>query len=402
MISARSSFFDQLIVSGSNFFIVVLAARLLEAEEVAKYAYAFAFYILLYMVANAWIYQNIMAIGQKKLESDGLLLNFSRLNYILVLFSIPVSLFLFQLLVSGSFSNVLWVESGLVAVFIAVNQMIDYERRILYFSAHSPLKGPALVSTVGFLVRVIALVIVQPGTFEEFMITLIIFSLPALYFSVKRFSYSPNNDFILFVAQQIKNGKWMTLNIPVNWAWGQAPVFIVGAFLGLRAAGVYAAIRSISNIANVVMEMIPTYFASRLSNLFSSGKMNEYKKYMLVYVGAGVMAWGLALSVIFLFGENILELLLGDGYSSYWKLFLLFWIFNILVFFTRFQFIHLRFVEKTYVTPLANLVGVFALCVSFFLWFDDKGVLGIAWAMIFGAITIVYVQYICRNMVLSQ
>jgi len=61
VISGKQAIIDQAIVSGSNFLVVLFAARFLETDEVAKYAYAFGFYMLLFMLANAWIYQNVMS-----------------------------------------------------------------------------------------------------------------------------------------------------------------------------------------------------------------------------------------------------------------------------------------------------------------------------------------------------
>lgn len=393
MVSAKISLLDQLIVSGSNFLIVVLIARFLDPVGVAKYAYAFGFYMFLYMVANAWIYQNIMAIGRQALEVDGLISNFARLNLILVLISFPVSTLLFQLVISSGHFDSSWVEASLVALFIAVNQMIDFERRVLYFLTHSPLKGPATISFTVFLIRIIAIILIQPDTFVEFMVTLIVFSLPGLYFSARHLPMIFKGGFYSFVQQQLKSGKWMTVNIPINWAWGQAPVFVVGLFLGLQSAGVYAAIRSIANLANVAMELIPTYFASRLSNLFTSGKLGAYKRYMLIAVASGILVWGSALIMLALVGEDFLAFILGDGFSSYWFLLCLFWGFNIFVFLSRLQFLHFRFVEKTVVTPVAHLGGVLALSGSYFLWFSGLGVEGMAWAMIVGGSVIVSIQF---------
>jgi len=394
MISAQKSLLDQLIVSGSNFLIVVLAARFLEVGDVAKYAYAFGFYMLLYMFAYAWIYQNVMAIGREELARDEVASRFAGLNILLALFSLPVSIISFQLIVTGELFGAAWIESILVAIFVMVNQLIDFERRILYFTIPSTLANPILVSFTGFLIRVVVLILVQPDSFVEFMGVLIAASLPGLLFGVARLSKAFSGDFRLFVFQQMKNGKWISLDIPVNWIWAHAPVFIIGSFLGLHAAGVYAAVRSIANISNVAMEMIPTYFASKLSYLFTAGQLSEYRKFIIVSIGIGVFAWGGLLIFISMFGEHVLIIILGDTFSKYWFLLLLFWIFNVFIFLIRFQYLHLRFVNKTGIAPISNLIGIFALCCSYFIWFKESGVEGIAWAMIIGAGVITLCQFI--------
>jgi len=402
MTSAKHSLLDQLIVSGSNFLIIVLAARFLDIGDVAKYAYAFGFYMFVYMVANAWVYQNIMAIGRRKLAVEGAFAHFAGLNFILVLISVPIIIVSFQLVISGGQLDLPWTDAILVGAFVATNQMIDFERRSLYFLDHSWFNGPAAVSLTGFLVRIVAIMIIQPSSFIAFMMILVVFSLPSLLFSAKRLLTAFKADFYSFVLLQIKNGKWMTLNIPVNWVWGQAPVFIMGSFLGPQAAGVYAAVRSVANLANVAMELIPTYFASRLSRLFSSGKQSVYKKYIMVVVVAGILAWGCVLILIILVGDKALSLILGEEFSSYWFLLYLFWGFNAFVFLSRIQFLHFRFVEKTGIVPVANLVGVITLSVSYFLWFSNLGVEGMAWAMIAGGGGVVSTQYLLSLSILKD
>lgn len=399
MISAKTSLIDQMVVSGSNFLIFVLAARFLEAEEVAKYAYTFGFYMLIYMVANAWVYQNIMSTDRQSLD-DGDVLYFAGLNSLLVVFSIPVLIFSFQLVVADDFFDVSWAEVTFVVLFVAITQMIDFERRVVYFVSHSFFSGPIIVSVSGFLLRVFGLFIIQPDSFESFMLTLIVFSAPGLSFSVRRFSIEVySRELFSFARRQIIDGKWMSLNIPVNWIWGQAPVFIIGTCVGLQAAGIYAVVRSIANLANVAMEMIPTYVASRLSNLYTTGQLGAYRKYIVRSISFGVFVWLIGLIVVSLFGSQILVLIIGGQYESYKALLILFWVFNIFIFVIRMQFIHLRFVERTKVMPLANFLGVVMLLGSFFLWSQVREIEGMAWSMIIGGLTITIVQMLGSSLI---
>lgn len=394
MITAKGALLDQLLISGSNFLVVVFVARFAGQDAVAKYAYAYGLFVLCSMIANAWLYQNVMAMDREALGKGGRVTAFAGLNLLLTSLFAPLSYVIFLVSIHD-YSERLWLEAGLAALFVAVNQLIDFERRILYFVPHPRLGGPALVSGVGFMLRVPAVGLIRPACFSELMLIIVLSSLPGALLASRRLSLSVfRRGFMEFSRRQIGDGKWMTANVPINWTWGQAPVFIVGSMLGLQAAGIYSAVRGITNIANVAMEMIPTYFASKLSPLFTGGGRVAYKKYMLAAVATGVILWGLGLGVIILFGREILSRVFGADYSQYFMLLQLFWGFNIFVFLSRVQFLHLRFISKTIFAPISHLFGVLVLFSTFLIEFRDQGVQGLAWSMIAAGATIVSVQFV--------
>ncbi|RMG39808.1 MAG: hypothetical protein D6732_03805, partial [Methanobacteriota archaeon] len=236
MVSGKAALLDQLIVSGSNFLIFALAARLLPAEDVARYAYAFGFYMFLFMLAYAWIYQNVMASGKEGFDA-ALLANFRWLNATLVCGSFPLVWLLFHL-IAGKSSGLISADAFLATCFVAVNQMVDFSRRTAYFfDAISFWHSPLAISILGFLPRIPMLAMFSPTTFDQFMIVLIISSFPALLFHARDLIGSRPVQFFPFLRKQVSDGKWMTLNIPINWAWGHSPVYLIGGILGMKAAG---------------------------------------------------------------------------------------------------------------------------------------------------------------------
>ncbi|RME56247.1 hypothetical protein D6779_10910, partial [Candidatus Parcubacteria bacterium] len=187
------------------------------------------------------------------------------------------------------------------------------------------------------------------------------------------------------------DGKWMTLNIPINWAWGHSPVYLIGGILGMKAAGVYAAIRSITNVANVAMEMIPTFFASRLSQHFSTGDGQRYTLYLSKLGLIGFVAWALGLIVLIDCSNVILGTVLGDNFKEYGLIIQVFWGVSLIQFAFHLQALHLRFIGKTFAAPIAHAVGVLVLAISFYQ-FRDSGLLAMGWALIAGGMSIVTVQ----------
>ena len=381
---------DQAVVSGTNFFIITLAARYLPAEDVGKYGYAYALYMLNFMLAYALIYQNVASTSRQKLkEWSG---NFVWLNLFLAIIMAPIALLVFYWLSPMKGGVDLWVGALLVAFFVFANQSIDYCRRILYFNDHGfLLKKPAYVSIAGFGARIPAVILLHPRSFNEMMAILCIVSIPAVLLYFHALAMMRPRRITQFVGVQLRSGRWMLANIPVNWAWGQAPVFLVGSWLGIQDAGIFSAIRAIANLPNVVLEMVPTYFASRL-RFFRTEKDNDgYRSYIRNLFLIGFVAGLVGVVILGLFANEIIRLVLGEVYQPYSTLLILLWCFIILLFFIRIQFLHLRFVEKTFVAPVAHLLGVLVLFFVFY-FFLPLGVKAMGWAMLAGGVAIVLVQ----------
>ncbi len=392
MTNVKSAFVDQVIMSGSNFLIVVFAARFLEERDVAVYGYGFTVFMLCFMFANVWIYQNLMTRSSERLSESNDVSNYALLSALLAVFSIPITMLIVLLYVPEEKISI-WIVAALLGGFVAVNQLIDFERRVRYFYRRKEKIGPASISIIGFLPRVFALAIIQPASLTTFMLTIVVFSLLGVWIAISRLLRCKlRKDFIPFIKQQFREGKWLAFNIPVNWAWAQAPLFLVGLMLSLNAAGTYVAIKNISNLANIVIEMVPTYFASKLSMFFTNGDTESYRKFLMITALVSLSLWGAGLLFIILFGNDLLLIVLGEGYSGYTFLLILLWCFNLPSFFSRLQFLHLRFIERTYFGFLANIVGLLVLIGSFVLWFYEMKLDGIALAMIFAAIAIVLVQ----------
>ncbi|RME59176.1 hypothetical protein D6779_04930, partial [Candidatus Parcubacteria bacterium] len=78
-------------------------------------------------------------------------------------------------------------------------------------------------------------------------------------------------------------------------------------------------------------------------------------------------------------------------YQTYGLVLQVFWGFNLALFATRIQFLHLRFTEKTFAAPIAHAVGVLVLALCFY-HFRDSGLLAMGWALIAGGMSIVAIQ----------
>ncbi len=396
MISKTNALLDQSIVSGSNFFIVMIAARFLPAEDVGRYGYACALYMIVFMLAYALIYQNIAAIDDKKLKYWAN--NYIWFNLILSTIMIPIILFIFYWL-SKKVSDTSWIEAFLVTIFVFITQSIDFCRRILYF--HNDLfllNNPAYISIVGFAIRVPTLILLHPNSFKEMMSIIVFISTPALLIYFYALAVMRPSQILTFIGTQFRAGGWMIANIPINWAWGQAPVFLVGSCLGIESAGVYAAIRAIANLPNVVLEMVPTFFASRLRSYINEKTEYGYRNYLLNLLMLGLIVGGGGTIILLSFSDDIVRFILGEIYEKYSLLLVLFWLFMVLLFFIKIQFVHLRFIEKTFIAPIAHLIGLGALSIVFYLLAPFKGVVSMGWAQLTGAVAIIILQLYASRM----
>ena len=384
MAKAATAAIDQILVSGSNFLVISMAAKMLSPEDVALYVYGFSLYVFFNAVANAWIYQNLMLTPS---QNPGKLVEsmlFAGLNFFLSLAAVPITYVAYLIITPNSTPD--HMELGaMISILVAINILMDYERRLRYFVECAVIKNPVFVSGIGYLPRVILLWVIQPSSIFEFTMVVMAASVPLTLMALWRALHCKFDiEFFKFSKMQLSSGVWMSASIPINWLWNQAPLFLTGSVFGMAAAGIYATIKNITKFANVAMEMIPTYVASRLSSLYKEDK-DKYVKYIFKIVLAAFSAWVGIMWILIWFGGELLDLLYGERYAGHvWILWLL-WGFNIFVLLNRIQFLHLHLKGKTRIVPVSYLIGLAAIVLTFYM-FSSLGEAVSALSMLIGGI----------------
>ena len=390
MIKVKSALVDQLSISLSNFLIIILAARMLVSEAVAKYSLAYSMFLLIFMVANALIYQHILATKREDLTIS-IINKYRSLNFLLIIIFLPL-LYFGYILIMNKIGESSQHEIVLILVYVFINQSIDFERRILYYIDHSSIISPAYISFFILCMRVLLLVYLEPNNFLYFLFLIIIPGLPIVIYSLLKIRISIFFEkFPNFIVEKVKDGRWLILNIPVNWIWGQAPLYIISILLNLHSAGIFMAIRSVSNVGNIAMELIPTYFGARISKLFYEDK-TVYIKYIMKILIGGSILWLLAFGLIITLGDLFLGYVLGEEYINFNELLVFFWVFTLLLFYSRVVSIHVRLTEMTYILPWSFFIGSIVMIFVAIIFPIEMSMNKIALSMLCGALSLLILQ----------
>lgn len=390
MVGAKNALIDQLSISLTNFLMIVLLARTLENEAVAKYSFAYSMFLLVFMIANALIYQHVLALKNDDLD-DTVINKYRSLNFLLTLASFPF-LYLGYLFLASDAGETFQLEVMLILFYILINQTADFERRILYYYNKLSFMKPAYISLFILFMRIALFFFMEPSSFFSFLILMIIPGIPIMLYSLYKIKVNIIFDnFSYFFWKQFRDGKWLIVNIPVNWGWGQAPLYLTTLLLNLHSAGIFMAIRSVTNVGNIAMELIPTYFGARISKLFHENRQ-FYIKYIFKLLIGGSIIWLCCFFMLLALGDLILEYVLGIKYIKYNELFLLFWIFSLLLFYSRVLSIHIRLVSMTHILPYSYFAATVVMIGMALLPIIGMNMNGLAYSMIFGVIALLGIQ----------
>jgi hypothetical protein len=169
------------------------------------------------------------------------------------------------------------------------------------------------------------------------------------------------------------------------------PIYIAGGVLGVASAGVFLTIRSVTNAANVGLEIIENYFAARLAREYVSDP-ERYRKTLAELVIIVLLAWLVGLFLLHAFDERILAVVSSGRYTGFGGMLLAFWVANFAIFIFRIQAVHLRTTGRHVYIPMGYAVGAIVLVSSFALVFSVAGLQGLANAVVLGASAIAIFQ----------
>jgi len=362
----RNSLFaaaDQVVVSGANFVLILICARYLPEAEQGKLGYIVAANFAAVMICLTAIFQ-LAAVELAR--STGMAEERSQLAGFQVIIGVCIACVLATIVAFiGALSG--WNISGgdvfSIAIYLLFQQLADFDRRGSYlFSA----PNRALASSaVMYGLRLLLLWIFPPNEIADVLVLLIISTIVPALITVRASlaSFGRHRDLSQFGLSQIFKSRWLIASGPISWVWGNAVTFVVGLFSGLASVGVVITIRSVTNIANVGLEMLETYGAVALSRSESRSQSNYRNvKRRLLIVGLSIWTLGL-ISVIFL-GEFMVMILFGSEYAEYWYFLLPFWLLNLWIFLFKLAAIELRIAGRTREIFKSYLIGVVAMLIS--------------------------------------
>lgn len=391
--------FDQLLVSGGNFLTMVLCARALPLSEQGKFSYVFASYTAVLLLNVAGIFQGA-AVRAPTQDADCY-------RAMLVRLQLAQAVLLTTLLVIGWWGAGAWFDwratsSELLwlSAFLLFQQGADFDRRAAYIFADA--ERAMLSSAALYPLRIVVLWLLQP---TELLQVLQVLFFTALLPAAPTF-FALYQDRVVSAWQAVKAhlhySHLFIIGAPLGWLWSYLPLFLLAMLHGKEQAAVLTSIRSISNMANMLMEQVETKAGADWARL-----QHQQGTQSLHQVVTRLMRWGGGLwlgilIVIFLFGRGIVGFILGGAYASHWELLLIGWLGYGIYFLSRVVGIKYRTLGVNRAEFMGNLSGVLCALLVGFILIPTNGVVGAAWLYVIIAVAIWAGQTLAVKKALGQ
>ena len=386
-------YFDQILVSGSSFFTIMICANKLALSEQGKLGYVFALYmatiVMQVTLIHNWATVQFPRRNNKERYLQSIILMSGTLT---ILSSIILCALMYWLAISASWAVTINTLI-LLFLFLVLQQATDFLRKAAYY-AHEQTKA-LWISIMMYPLRIVSLVISPVVTIDDVLVIFIGSCVIPLIWFGKLFIIKNRYP----IAQLSRIGLWhlkssMQLGVMavITWAWNQFPVFFLGALQGTAAVALLVSLRSLSNLFNVVLEVLETSFASSFAKAYAAA--GNWKELIKKEYLSGLALWIVGLGSLILLHEVIVRFALGSNFIEYDYLIVLFWVSQGLTFLFRVEGVKLR------TMGLANLVTLgsfFALAfISIVGWavIGKYGVDGAAFLYICAPIIISIVQLI--------
>lgn len=390
-----SSLTDQALVSGGNFLTIALCAHALTLAEQGKFTYIFASYMAVLLLNVAGIFQGaaVRAPAQEHYTYKTILARLQLLQA-----------FLLSLIVSG-----IWVVAGyvfgwqssptevwLIFAYLGLQQLADFDRRTAYI--FSSTKRAIFSSAMLYPVRILGLIIIRPDTVSQVLEIMILSAIiPAVLtvFAAYRSNLANAPSWIDAAKEHLVYSRLFIVGAPLGWLWAYIPILMLGIMHGKEQAALLGSIRGISNMANVFMEQVETKVVSDWARMCHENGLPALEAAVSRLLKIGLVFWLVGLSVILVFGREIVNIVLGSLYVPHWNLLVIGWMGYGVYFLARIFGIKHRTLGANQVEFIGNVFGVVTAVVAGFMMIPALSAAGAAWsyAIIAGAMLFSQMHY---------
>lgn len=388
------SLLDQILVSGGSFLTIAVCAHILPLDEQGKLTYTYACYMILLLINIGGIFQG----ASVRAPSDT-----NKIHYKVSLLYLQIAMaFILTTVVIGCLQlfgkSIDWKPSSYeflyLFLFLFLQQLADFDRRSSYIFSEP--KRAFLSSLFMYPIRVALLLLCPNSDFHSVLIILTITTIIPVFFLIKEILRYVNNseirDYIARAIEHLSFSKLLILNAPLGWLWSYIPVFALGALHGKESVALLVSIRSLGNVANVLMEQLETTVSARLAlELYSTGK-EGMDAVMQVLIRSGLIIWLVGLIAILFYSKELVLISLGLNYVPYKGILLISWIAYGIYFISRLFGLKHRTYKNLRVELAGNVATALAAAISAYPLIMLFGVFGAAWIFVIIALAGAAVQ----------
>ncbi len=385
-------YIDQMLVSGGSFLTIAICAHKLALAEQGKLAYVLALYVVTLLIQGSLIHtwaavQFPRRNNQHRYQQSLVLLSI----VLAILSSTMICAAMYWLAISAG-----WAATTktlfLLFVFLLLQQLVDFSRKAAYY-AHSQEMALRISSTM-YPLRIVLLLVDTVSTINDVLLILIISCvLPLMfmrYLSVKR--VYPLKQLIRLSRQHINGASQLGITAIINWLWYNAPVFFLGALHGVEAVAVVTSLRSVSNLFNVVLEVLETSFAAKLAKAYAA--TSSWRELVRKEYVNGLSLWLIGLVFMVLMHDAIVPIALGLKFVEYGHLMIIFWVAQVFTFLSRIEGVKLRTMGGAKLITLGNLCAFILVLLIGWPMIRRYGVNGAAYLSICSPLAVYVGQFV--------
>lgn len=304
---------DQFLFSGMSFVSTLIFAKTFTLSDFGLFSTVILITFLLISLSNALTIQPYQVATIEMRDSKKYL---SFITTILALISLIITAITLVLHFAFSITT-----QNTISIIIMCSGMLwqDFFRKL--FLAQSRLKALLISDLLNAVIQAVVLLklFLLPG--EDFNATIFLWALsfiPSIIYSLS--IIKPDLSFLCewktYNHYQIKNGIWLFLVSFIQWSSANIFIISLGLYINIEALGAFRLIQSLFGFINIIFQSYENYVLPNASRIYSAS-VNQSKIYLRKTSIQGGIVIAACLGIIFIFSENILELIASGKYVAY-------------------------------------------------------------------------------------
>ena len=387
--SSIYSYFDQIIVSGSNFLLGLILARVLGLEDFGTFTLCWSFVLLTTGMQNSLITFPLLTLGGKYNSTKNNNFFLSSL-YMQIIFSV---LWLLLLISAGHVLSIILNTTSynyliIPLAFAMFTTHIQEYLRKLAFTKFNFIKA-LLNDLLCHGLKMILILYFALTNQLDIKVTIFIIGFTCLLSALIFFPYNIilyKVNFQSFRFHFFENWKFSSWLLPASifqWVTGNIFILVGGYFVSVTAVGAVKSVQNIMGIMHIFFQAQENYLPPKASAILNEKSSQEARRYVYEIGIRGFIYTTIFSLFVMIFHEPIFTTIYGASFSEYSRLLLLYAPMYPLVYLSLVFRIWIRTIEATKLIMESYFIMAIYSCLISYPFTLYFGVYG----MVFGIFT---------------
>ena len=389
-------FAEQVLSSAGTFGTVILGARFLGVADQGALGLLFLLLALNTGVMVSFLFQPAtVAVHGSMDDGTGPVFRrrFTSGGAVLTALVVPLYGLIWWALVAGSGRVVELIELVVVVLALLFVLAADFQRRSAYV-LETP-REAFLVSSLTTPPRLLALALLQPDTLITFFIILIATAAPGALLVARGVVLASCGlaETVSFLRNHTAIYKVLLVVGPLTWLCQAAPIQLLGLTYDITFVGILTTLRSITNAANLIIEVVDTQFVASLARIRRERGPTASRRLILRLGTPIFVLWMLGGAALDWFGPDLVRWLAGETYAAHAWLLLPLWGSSLTLLAYRVSSVYFQTAEQRDTVALGYGIGAAWSLIASVALVLPFGLTGAAWALMIGGLGIVVGQF---------